>query len=118
MTGPKGTRRRLIPSENLRRAIWIARAVLGGEAAPPPGKKELGASEARSSPAGQGADVTAFGMNQTLCKCGHMAVEHYDSYDFCTWILDGKCDCEEYAPDGPEKWIVWKDETVKKEKDP
>lgn len=35
-------------------------------------------------------------MRLTLCKCGHEAIAHYDSYLFCTWTVEGKCDCEEF----------------------
>lgn len=51
--------------------------------------------------------MTDFGMRLTKCECGHTAVEHYDSHDFCTWTLDGECDCEKFTPVGIESWVTW-----------
>lgn len=50
-----------------------------------------------------------YAMRQTLCTCGHIAVEHYDSHDFCTWTLDGKCNCEKFVACGPEISVTWSD---------
>lgn len=46
-----------------------------------------------------------YGARLTKCVCGHVGIEHYDSYDFCTRTLDGECDCEEFRPAGPEVFV-------------
>ncbi len=49
----------------------------------------------------------AFGARMTLCKCGHPAVEHYDSYSVCTWTLaePPECSCEEFDAAEPERYV-------------
>lgn len=43
----------------------------------------------------------------TKCVCGHDAIEHYDSYAFCTWTMADppECECEEFRPIGPEIFV-------------
>ncbi len=39
----------------------------------------------------------------TLCKCGHMAIEHYDSWALCTYVMIDDCDCDEFDAAEPER---------------
>jgi hypothetical protein len=41
----------------------------------------------------------------TQCRCGHTAIEHYDSYLFCTYTLGGQCDCEQFEAAEEESCI-------------
>lgn len=45
---------------------------------------------------------TRYVIRMTKCVCGHEAVAHYDSHMFCTYIIDGECDCEMFRPVGQE----------------
>ena len=48
-----------------------------------------------------------FQINKTKCKCGHEAVEHYDSHVFCTWVMSGECDCEQFEAAEEEHGITF-----------
>jgi len=51
--------------------------------------------------------TAAYAARLTACKCGHQAIEHYDSHDFCTWTVaePPECECEKFEAVGPEIYV-------------